>query len=77
MEEGLHRESGNRADGDLPATFRVALGVPVQVFERYALDVQRDKGSFLVPFRDGGWLVFCAIGLRKNEPMGFVGEMND
>jgi len=68
MEEGLYRESGNRADRDLPASLGVTLGVAVQVLERYALDVQRGKGSFFVPFRDRGRLVFCTIGLRKNEP---------
>jgi len=68
MEKGVYRESGNRADRDLPALLRVALGVPVQVFERYALDIQRGKGSFFVPFRDGGELVIRPFGLRKNEP---------
>jgi hypothetical protein len=68
MEKGFYRESGNRADRDLPATLRVALSIAVQALERYALDVQRGKGSFFVPLRDGGRLVFCAIGLRKNEP---------
>ena len=75
MEEGFYWESGNRADRDLPTTFRVALGVAVQVFERDTLDVQGSKGSFFVPIRDGGRLVFCAIGLCKYEPMGLVGEM--
>jgi hypothetical protein len=57
VEKGLNRESGNRADCDLPATLSVALGVAVQVLERYALDVQRGKGSLFVPFSDSGRLV--------------------
>ena len=68
MEKGFYRQSGNGADRDLPATFGVTLGVAVQVLERNTVDVQRGKGSFFVPFRDRGRLVFCTIGLRKNEP---------
>ena len=68
VEKGLYRESGNRADRDLPATLGVSLRVAVQVLERYTLDVQRGKGSLFVPFRDDGRLVFRAIGLPKNEP---------
>ena len=68
MEKGFYRESGNRADRDLPATLGVSLRVAVQVLERYTLDVQRGKGSLFVPFRDDGRLVFRAIGLPKNEP---------
>ena len=68
MEEGLYRESCDRADRDLPATFRVALGVAVQVLERYTLDIQRGKGSLFVPFRDGRGLVLRPFGLRKNKP---------
>ncbi|MGD0008148.1 MAG: hypothetical protein ABSE93_06355 [Terriglobia bacterium] len=63
MEKGLYRESRDRADRDLPATLRVALGVAVEVLERYTLDVQGGKGSFLVPFRDNGRLVLCAFSL--------------
>jgi hypothetical protein len=77
VEKSLYPESGNRADPDLPATLGVALRVAVQVLERHALDIQRGKGSLFVPFRDGGRLVFCAIGLRESEPMGLVGEMGD
>ena len=51
-----------------PAALGVALGVAVQVLERYTLDVERGKGSFFVPFRDGGELVIRPFGLRKNEP---------
>jgi hypothetical protein len=64
MEEGFNRKSGNWADHDLPATLRVALGVAVQVLERYTPDVESSKGSFFVPFRDGGRLVFRAVSLR-------------
>ena len=77
MEEGFYRESRNRADRDLPPPLCVALGVPVEVLDRYTMDAQRGKGSLFVPFRDGGRLVFCAIGLRESEPMGLVGEMGD
>jgi hypothetical protein len=68
VEKGLYRESGNRADRDLPATLGVSLRVAVQVLERYALNAQRGKGSFFVPFRDGGRLVFHPFGLCKNKP---------
>jgi len=75
VEKCLCRESGNRADRDLPAMLGVALGVAVEVLEGNTLDFQSGKGSFFVPFRDVGGLVFRAFGLCKNEPMGLVGEM--
>ena len=75
VEKGLYRESGNRADRDPPATLGVALGVAVQVLERYTLDIQRGEGVFFVPFRDDGGRVFRTLGLRQNEPMRLVREM--
>ena len=68
MEKGFRWLYGNRADGDLPATLGVALGVAVEVLERDTLDVQRGKRSLFVPFRDRRRLVFRTIGLPKNEP---------
>ena len=72
MEEGLHRESRNGADCDLPATLGIALSVAVQILEWYTLDIQGGKGIFFVPFLDDGGLVFRPVGLRQNEPMGLA-----
>jgi hypothetical protein len=70
MEEGLHRESRNRADGDLPAALGVALGVAVQVLERNTLEIQSGKGSLFVPSRDYGGLVLRPLAqeARGAEP---------
>jgi len=42
-------EGRNRADRDLPAAFRAALPVPVQIFERHALNLERAGGFPISP----------------------------
>ena len=66
MEKGFAWLHGNRADGDLPATLGVTLGVAVQVLKRDSLDFQRDKGRLLVPFGNRGGLVFGPFRRRCN-----------
>ena len=54
MEKGFAWLHGNRADGDLPATLGVTLGVAIQVLKGDSLDFQRGKCRLLVPFGNRG-----------------------
>src|SRR2546428_3836888 len=77
VEEGFVRESRDRVDGDLLATPGVTLGVSIRVFKVDSLDVQPLKSGLLVPSGNRGGLVFRALPLRPNKPMGLVGEMRE
>jgi len=77
MEKGFVWLRGNRADGDLPATLRVTLGVAVQVLKWDSLDFQRGKCRLLVPFGKRGGLVFGPLRLRQDKPVGFVSKMRE
>src|SRR5207245_4013411 len=77
VEEGFVRECRNRANGDLPAAPSVTLGVSVKVLKLDSLDIQPVKSGLLVPFRNGGRLVFHAFRLRQNKPVGLVSEMRE
>jgi len=52
MEKGFGWLHGNRADGDLPATLGVTLGVAVQVLKGDSLDFQCVKCRLLVSIRE-------------------------
>jgi len=66
MEKGFAWLHGNRADGDLPATLGVTLGVAIQVLKGDSLDFQRGKCGLLVPFGNRGGLVFGPFRRRCN-----------
>jgi hypothetical protein len=69
------RERRNRADGDLPASPGVTLGVAVQVLKLDALYIQRLKRPLHVPIGNRCGLVFRDFRLRRHKPMALVGEM--